>query len=108
MMHMLTRGQTKYENWAEIARLEKITLQDLLYSVKNKSRGSETHNHRDRNEEFSYGIGQDWREKLQLKGDLIKIRNKSDDNRYGFLAYFEHYERATPFREAIAVVQFDA
>ena len=80
---------------AEIARLEKITLQDLLYSVKNKSRGSETHNHRDRNEEFSYGIGQDWREKLQLKGDLIKIRNKSDDNRYGFLAYFEHYERAT-------------
>ena len=80
---------------AEIARLEKITLQDLLYSVKNKSKGSETHNHRDRNEKFSYGIGQEWREKLQLNGDSIKIRNKSDDNRYGFLAYFEHYERAT-------------
>ena len=50
---------------------------------------------RDKNEEFSYGIGKDWREKLQLLGDTIKIRNKPEDKRYQFLAYFEHYERAT-------------
>ena len=80
---------------AEITRLEKIKLQDLLYSVENKTKGKQTHNHRDKNEKFSYGIGEDWKEKLQLSAATIKIRNKPEDKRYEFLDYFEHYERAT-------------